>query len=349
MVDSLTNLAITQLGQVTLLVALAGLAHRLLAARAPRWMLMMWTLVGIKAVTPPLFASPVGLFSWFQAPLLSAEKPGPLLTPAPWVAGGAGWQSVVLAVWAVGAAIAATTALVRHRRLTALLNRDALPDDTPLARYAAGLADRYGLRRPSRVVVSADELGPAVAGLGRPMLVLPASLVEERDPGALRPVLLHELVHLDRRDVLVALLHTTVRVVWWYHPAVWWAVRRAETLVERCVDLTVTRELETSVVEYGRGLVRVLELRTRLRPEAAVVGLRPCQITTDRLRFLRRQQEDGLPASTRSVVSVWGRGLAFAALAILLLPALPVDALAPGCDGPYGVAACQHPDPTHDS
>lgn len=334
MFQLLSNLALTQLGQLTLLIMLVGLAHRLLAERAPMLTLWLWTLVLVKAVTPPVFSSPVGLFSWLQAPAASAHGESFAVVRVAPVEGWAGWiLPVAIALWLTGSLLMLALTLYKKRRLEKLLRRDALDTDHPLTIYANTLAERYGLRKPARVVVSQDNYGPAVAGVLRPTIVFPESLLSDRDPAVLRPVLLHELVHITRRDTWSAVLAAAARVAWWFNPAVWWATRQAEQLVERAVDLRVTRDLETSLYAYGRGLFRVLEMRAALQTNSGAVGLRPCQITTERLEFLRRNDEEspyGRPRLSRFAQAT--RVAAIAGLATVLLPALPTDALLPKCD-----------------
>ncbi|QDT67681.1 Regulatory protein BlaR1 [Planctomycetes bacterium MalM25] len=336
MLHSLSNLAFTQFGQVTLLILLVGLAHRLLADRSPRLTLCLWSLVIIKGLTPPVFSSPVGLFSWLQAPAVSHDRAGETLLAldlAPSTGWPGGLVSGLMIAWAIGSTLALGWTLLQKHRLGTRLERDALDADNPLTVYTNTLAQRYGLRKPSRVVVSQDDYGPAVVGVRKPTMVFPASLLRDRDPAVLRPVLLHELVHLTRRDTWGAALGAAARIVWWFHPAVWWATRQAEKLVERCVDLRVTRDLETSLHAYGRGLVRVLEMRASLQTDNGSVGLRPCQITTERLEFLQRVDERNPYGHAQpSRWAGFARVAVITCLAAVLLPALPTDALLPKCE-----------------
>lgn len=331
MLDSLINLGIAQLWQVTLLVVLVGLVHRLLVDRAPRLTLALWTMVAVKAITPPFVASPLGVFSWLQASSVINQSSGRVLAVdwTPDTESQLLWLVGLGIIWSTGSAGYLAMIVWRNRRLSRLLRRDALPESDPLLRYTVELAERYKLRPPSRVVVSQDDLGPAVAGVLRPTVILPASLVHDRNPTTLRPVLLHELVHTTRRDTLRAVLYTAIRVVWWFNPAVWWAARQAESLVERCVDLTVTCELQTSLYEYGRGLLSVLELREQLQPRPELASLSPCQITTERLNFLR--ETDAQQVTRQGEITTLLRRIAFVLLTVTVLPALPVDALTPHC------------------
>ena len=57
----------SQLWQVTALIALVTVVVRLCCRRRPHLAYLLWMLVVIKCVTPPLWSSPTGVFSWMQA------------------------------------------------------------------------------------------------------------------------------------------------------------------------------------------------------------------------------------------------------------------------------------------
>ena len=56
----------TQLWQVTALIVAVGLLTRFACRRRPHLAYVLWMLVVVKCLTPPLWSSPVGVFSWAQ-------------------------------------------------------------------------------------------------------------------------------------------------------------------------------------------------------------------------------------------------------------------------------------------
>jgi beta-lactamase regulating signal transducer with metallopeptidase domain len=122
-----------------------------------------------------------------------------------------------------------------------------LPHD--FEKHVAVLAERLGLRRAARarlrLLASHAAPSPAVFGLWRPTLLLPADLLEgqvcEKDafqtsvaqkllslsgrggePDAqLDTILAHELIHIRRGDTTAALLQLLAQLLWWFHPLVW--------------------------------------------------------------------------------------------------------------------------------
>src|SRR5579883_952796 len=99
-----------------------------------------------------------------------------------------------------------------------------------ISRCRGWLAVRAALRAgapielsiPVRALITPGAAEPGVVGFLRPVLILPAHLLEHLNPAQLRAILTHELCHVRRRDNLFAALHMVVEAVFWFHPLVWW-------------------------------------------------------------------------------------------------------------------------------
>src|SRR5678816_3320513 len=81
--------------------------------------------------------------------------------------------------------------------------------------------------------------GPAIVGLWNPRLILPCGLIERLNTEELRFVLLHEFAHLRRRDLLVMWLLTAARIIHWFNPLTWLALRAARIDTELACDDTL--------------------------------------------------------------------------------------------------------------
>ena len=93
---------------------------------------------------------------------------------------------------------------------------------------------------------------PAVVGLLRPRISLPAGIERVLTPAELEAVLLHEETHARRRDNLIRLVHEIGACVLWFHPLVWLAGARLSFYRELSCDEAVIRG------ERGRELVSAL-------------------------------------------------------------------------------------------
>jgi beta-lactamase regulating signal transducer with metallopeptidase domain len=87
----------------------------------------------------------------------------------------------------------------------------------------------------------------------RPVIVLPCPLLQA-PADILRPIVLHELAHLRANHPLHLFLQHVVEILFWYHPAIWQAARRANLQRELVADYHAVASREEAV-HYLRGLL----------------------------------------------------------------------------------------------
>jgi len=143
---------------------------------------------------------------------------------------------------------------------------------------------RRGWRRATvdgRAVLVSDNVGPAVAGLWQPRIVLPEwalGLAEQER----HLMLAHEDEHVRARDpwLLAAAAAALVLAPW--NPVVWWQVRRLRLAVEMDCDARVLSR-NADAPAYGELLLRVGQRRARLPLGAPALG-EPVSFLARRIR-----------------------------------------------------------------
>ena len=142
----------------------------------------------------------------------------------------------IVALWLAGVLVLSARLAwgwIATRRLGAMGTRPA-----PVACVEAleRLAARLRVSRPVRVLESAVLQVPAVLGLVRPVILVPASALTGLTPLQLDALLAHELAHVRRYDYLVNLIQSVIETLLFYHPAVWWISWRVRQEREHCCD-----------------------------------------------------------------------------------------------------------------
>jgi thiol-disulfide isomerase/thioredoxin len=145
--------------------------------------------------------------------------------------------------------------------------RDARPlDPATLPIDLSQVSEHCCLRREVPLVVTPLVAAPAVWGLVRPRVLFPPGLIETLSPWQLTWVLLHELVHIRRRDGWVVLFQRLVQVVYVFHPAVWVANRIIDVQREfACDDAALALAGDVSRRDCGAGFLAIIE-RANLEP-----------------------------------------------------------------------------------
>jgi bla regulator protein blaR1 len=171
------------------------------------------------------------------------------------------WVLIALgAVWVCGFAAIALIRLRGWRSIRAAV-RSSVPIEIP------------AFKTPARVEVRSCPglLEPGVVGLWRPILLLPAGILERLTPAQLGAVLTHELCHVRRRDNLFASIHMIAEATFWFHPLVWWIGARLVEERERACDEEVL-SLVSEPHLYAEGILNVCKLYAE-SPLACVSGV----------------------------------------------------------------------------
>ncbi|MDR2670957.1 MAG: M56 family metallopeptidase, partial [Oscillospiraceae bacterium] len=108
---------------------------------------------------------------------------------------------------------------------------------------------------PVPVYRNAKAATPMLIGLFRPVVVLPDRAYTDEH---LRAVLLHELTHWRRKDILVKWLSVFACAVHWFNPIVWLTRREIDRACELSCDEAVVRDLDPNGRQhYGETLLYI--------------------------------------------------------------------------------------------
>jgi TonB family protein len=186
-------------------------------------------------------------------------------------AGGVNWlglaESWALPVWCCGVFIFSLRMIWGCAQVAAL-RRAGTTADAVLAAAFDRLAQRMGLARPVRLLLSPVSDSPSVTGWWKPVVLLPFSAVAGLTPEQLEAVLAHELAHILRHDYLVNLLQMAAETLLFYHPAVWWISRRIRHERELCCDDLAVQACG-GALSYARALTALEKMRAS-RPALAL-------------------------------------------------------------------------------
>lgn len=153
-------------------------------------------------------------------------------------------------LWLAGVAVLVLLFAVQYLRLAAALRTARPLPPTALVPCFT----QAGLHRPVAVVYTRAVSGPMVFGLLRPKVLLPVIL--EGQAAQRRYILLHELVHVRRRDYLILQVSNLALALHWFNPVVWLARDRMAQDIERACDETVLAIVGSAEqLDYAQALV----------------------------------------------------------------------------------------------
>jgi beta-lactamase regulating signal transducer with metallopeptidase domain len=124
------------------------------------------------------------------------------------------------------------------------------------------------------VLASAHVEAPVVIGARAPAVLLPLDLEQRLDADALRPLLAHELAHVDRRDYAANLLQSLADTLLFFSPGARWLSRSVRESREYCCDDLVAARCGVGAYASALATLAGLGVAARARPAVNAAGPR---------------------------------------------------------------------------
>ena len=282
--------------QVALMVLVTGAFcyfQRRGSARALYW---LWLLVFLKLLVPPRGGFPGGISTWTGWSEATAL-------------GGLSFRGLLFGLWLAGIGALLLLALVRLRRFSRWLVEDGKEASKDFRRLVREISREVGLESPPEMVVIEKAISPLVCGWLRPRLVFPADLINALTKRQLRIAVMHEVIHLKRRDLIMNTIQNLLQLVYWFHPLVWLAGRETRNYREMVVDETVVSGRRgVSHKEYGDTMLMLSGHGAP--PVSGTIGIAEPSTFMFR-RFIRlmesgaRERKDGMSLLNWAVVALF--------------------------------------------
>ena len=189
-----------------------------------------------------------------------------------------------------------------HLRRQAMRARRPVPER--IQRMLEQSCREVTVKRKVRVVVQSALSVPLVIGALRPLLVLPED-IGRQSSAHVRHVLLHELTHIHRGDLLVIALLNVLRAVYWFNPFTWLCFKLVRADMETACDARVISRIGVQArTDYISTVLRFTE-HGKARRLTAAMGMADGRMTMEnRIRGMFRRTRTGLRARAAALMLV---------------------------------------------
>ena len=181
--------------------------------------------------------------------------------------------SLMTALWIAGI-VAILTMAIREAILfkRKLLLCRPIEDMEILQMVEEHLKD-YDIDRQVSVLKCNYVQSPGVFGYIKPQILLPDRFTGDMDKGKLNSILLHEICHIERHDLLINYIWLVAKAVHWFNPLVWIAYRLYQDDIELCRDqMVASRVSEDERLEYSASLIEAARFSNQNRDRAPSIA-----------------------------------------------------------------------------
>lgn len=165
-------------------------------------------------------------------------------------------------VWVFGMLFMTSNTLIRRNRLLRIVNQlPPLPAHTVTAKVQGRCLTELNIARAIPVVECPQIETATVFGFLRPVILVSPQLERNFSRHEIRNILLHELAHIQRADILWNWLAFAVHTAHWFNPLAYLAARRFRADRELACDARVLKCLSNDEhQQYGNTLIKIAEL-----------------------------------------------------------------------------------------
>lgn len=224
-------------------------------------------------------------------------------------------MGAVLLIWFVGAMAFAGWHFYCYRRFSKRLleNSIPIPEDTA-ATLLSSLKVALDVHGDVKLMLNHKIASPMLVGLRRPMILLPASSISERD---LKLVLTHELMHLKRKDLWVKVLALIAGTLHWFNPFVHVLRKDVSTWGELSCDEALASEMSHEERKhYGEAILNTLDNHSSMNTafySPLCESKKHIKRRLIRMLNVKKTKKSITVLAVAAILTIGGIGLAFAA------------------------------------
>ena len=232
----------------------------------PGWLLLSFTLEipWLAPVTQPTASLPSLLEIDVDLPYqdLSGLATESQVTSAPvvWTVAEGGIVGLAV-IWLVGMLALVVRYAYQYVQMTATVRWLPPLDDPRWQAELEAICDQKAIDSIPKLVVS-DLWGPALCFAGwRYFLIVPRAVANDGTADQRAAILQHEITHLERGDLWLAMLGRLLMLPQWFNPAAWYAVSRLGESIEMSCDARVLATSKLDRFVYIKSLLALVELQ----------------------------------------------------------------------------------------
>jgi bla regulator protein BlaR1 len=182
-------------------------------------------------------------------------------------------KNTIAFIWFFGALLMLFWLVYTYLSFYKKLQKETYDVDQRIITIFEKCKKRIGVKGKLCLAVSNTVNTPSLFRVIKSKIILPPETAKLSDK-EIEYVLLHELAHYKRKDILIYLLLLGFQVVHWFNPVMWYCFKCIRQDMEAATDESVLSILEhTEHKDYGRALIAILENFTRPLLAPGLLGM----------------------------------------------------------------------------
>jgi len=211
---------------------------------------------------------------------------------------------VIPYIWIIGCAVLILLSLALTMRLRSRRKDSQKVLDSAILKLAEQSCEKLQIRRRIPLYMNSFFKSPGISGVIHPAIYLPEDIRTQVNPDQLQHILLHELVHYKRGDLIFNLFSLLAAIIHWFNPLVWLAVKEMRHDREVACDTLVMEILgESNSIPYGMTILDLSRLFSHMHGQANFISFNETSGQVERrIKMIKRFKTGSYKLSVLAVV-----------------------------------------------
>lgn len=298
-------------------------------------LLVIWSLIFVRLVLPPTLSSPISGRVLFATLFESNNTEETIIKFHHFSQDGSpdnftdiaakryhglmdlvSWQNILFLFWMIGVAVFTVVYIKRYRYFRKMVKRATVLSSPEFLNIVETWQKQFKVKRQVLLLSCNENVVPFTMGTLKPVICLNDEILENASQKNLHSIIAHELAHIRRFDDLFIRLQSAIQILYFFHPAVWFASNRINMARECLCDEMVISQKQISAREYATGLFQTIKLYATAQKELVPIPAFGHQHNKLKQRFHNLKGENRMKKTT-TVLAVLG-------IAIIALTVLPM-------------------------
>lgn len=168
--------------------------------------------------------------------------------------------NILFFVWLIGALSFGGYIILWQMRFTSFIKGELLSVEPDTVNLFDHCKQMMQIKQTIQIVKTSKVSSPTLFGLIHPRLLLPKEITNVLSQEQLKHVLLHELAHFKRKDILLNWVSSILLAIHWFNPILWVAFSKMQEDQEIACDAMVISCIgPVKSKEYGLTIIKLLE------------------------------------------------------------------------------------------
>ncbi|WAG65937.1 phosphodiester glycosidase family protein [Clostridium estertheticum] len=170
------------------------------------------------------------------------------------------YLQLISCLWLLVVIIIASYTIVMTMKLKSKFKKGHVCNNKKVLLLLLQCKNKLNIKSNIRIINTNEIKTPCIYGFINPKLLLPIGIYTFLNKNELEFIILHELAHVKRLDIIVSCISGALQIIHWFNPIIWYSFYKMSNDKELACDALALSHVNCeNYMNYGKTIIKLLE------------------------------------------------------------------------------------------